>query len=138
MIEKMRIDKWIWSVRLYKSRTIAADACKTGKVKLNGNNAKPAAMVVEGDKIELKKNGFSLTFDVKKLLKSRVGAAIAVECYENTTPLEELNKYKNWFIGKTGSELRERGAGRPTKKERREIDEFKDESFDFDWFDEEP
>ena len=137
-MEKMRIDKWVWAVRLYKSRTIASDACKTGKVKLNGVNAKPATLVGEGDKIELKKNGFGLTFEVKKLLKSRVGAAIAVECYINTTPEEELNKYKNWFVGKTGAEMREKGAGRPTKKERREIDEFKDGDFNFDWYDEEP
>ena len=135
-MDKMRIDKWVWAVRLYKSRTIAAEACKTGKVKLNGTNAKPSALVQINDNIELKKNGFALTFKVISLLKSRVGAAIAVGCYENTTPAVELNKYKNWFLGKSGAEMRERGAGRPTKKERREIDDFKVD-FDNDWFEEE-
>ncbi|MCB0646012.1 MAG: RNA-binding S4 domain-containing protein [Saprospiraceae bacterium] len=136
-MEKMRIDKWVWAVRIYKSRTIAADACKSGKIRLNGNVAKPSALVAENDKIEVKKNGFNLEFKVIKLLKSRVGAAIAVECYENITPQEEMNKYKNWFMGKAQPELRERGTGRPTKKERREIDDFKDSDNPFDWWDEE-
>lgn len=133
-MEKMRIDKWVWSVRIYKSRTIAADACKSGKIKLNGANAKPAALVTIGDKLEIKKNGFVLQFLVKSLLKSRVGAALAVDCYENITPAEEMNKYKDWFVGKSSPEMRERGAGRPTKKERREIDDFKDEDGAFDWW----
>ena len=132
----MRIDKWVWAVRIYKSRTIAADACKSGKIRLNGNVAKPSALVTESDKIEVKKNGFNLEFKVIRLLKSRVGAAIAVECYENITPEEEMNKYKNWFMGKAQPELRDRGTGRPTKKERREIDDFKESDHPFDWWDE--
>lgn len=136
-MEKMRIDKWVWSVRLYKSRTIAADACKSGKIRLNGMVAKPSAMLGEGDKLEIKKNGFNLEFKVKKLLKSRVGAPIAVECYENTTPEEELNKYKDWFVGKAVPEMRDRGAGRPTKKERRDIDDFKVGDSEWDWWEEE-
>lgn len=136
-MDKMRIDKWLWSVRIFKSRTLAADACKSGKIKLNGKLAKPSANVVPNDQTEVKKNGFNLEFKVVALLKSRVGAALAVNYFEDITPAEELNKYKSWFVGKSNSEYRDRGTGRPTKKERREIDEFKDDAFSYDWFDEE-
>ena len=78
----------------------------------------------------VKKGGFNLEFLVKKLIEKRVGAALAQECYDNLTPQEELDKYKDWFIGKAGSEQRERGAGRPTKRERREIDEYKEAWFE--------
>jgi ribosome-associated heat shock protein Hsp15 len=136
-MDKMRIDKWLWAVRIYKSRTIAADACKSAKIKIGQAIAKPSALITMGQNVEVKKNGFNLLFNVKSLLKSRVGATIAVECYEDITPADELNKYKEWFIGKNKGEFREKGIGRPTKKERREIDEFKDEVFTYDWFDEE-
>ena len=136
-MESMRVDKWLWTVRIFKSRTLAADACKSGKVRLVKGLAKPASTVAPGDIVEVKKNGFDLKFKVLSLLKSRVGAPIAATCYEDQTPQEELNKYKDWFVGKSGVEYRERGTGRPTKKERREIDEFKDENFSYDWFDEE-
>jgi ribosome-associated heat shock protein Hsp15 len=136
-MDTMRVDKWLWAVRIYKSRTLAADACKSGKVRLVKGIAKPASSVSPNDVIEVMKNGFNLKFKVIQLLKSRVGAPIAITCYEDQTPQEELNKYKDWFVGKSGVEYRERGLGRPTKKERREIDEFKDEYFSYDWFDEE-
>lgn len=135
-MEKMRVDKWLWSIRIFKSRTLATEACKSGKVKLNKNLAKPAAMIVPEDKIEVKKNGFNLEFRVVGLLKSRVGAALAVNYFEDITPAEELNKYKSWFVGKANTEYRDRGTGRPTKKERREIDDFKVDLFEYDFFDE--
>ncbi|HMP29379.1 MAG TPA: RNA-binding S4 domain-containing protein [Saprospiraceae bacterium] len=136
-MESMRVDKWLWSVRIFKSRTLAADACKSGKIRVPKGIAKPASMVAVGDIIEVKKNGFDLKFKVLSLLKSRVGAPIAMTCYEDHTPAEELNKYKDWFVGKSGVEYRDKGMGRPTKKERREIDDFKDEYFSYDWYDEE-
>ncbi len=125
-MEKVRIDKWLWSVRIFKSRTMATDACKSGKVKINELNVKPSQMIEVNEIIEVKKNGFNMTFKSLKLIDKRVGAPIAVECYEDLTPEEELNKYKNWYIGKAASERREKGAGRPTKRERRDLDKYKD------------
>lgn len=128
-MEKVRIDKWLWSVRIFKSRTIATDACKEGKVKLNGISAKSSQLIQVGDQVEVKKEGFNMQYKVLNLIEKRVGAPIAQACYEDLTPAEELNKYKDWFVGKAGAEYREKGAGRPTKKERRVIDDFKDHTF---------
>jgi len=131
-LEKVRVDKWIWSVRIYKSRTQATDACKQKKVSIGEVNLKPSSLISVGDEILVKKNGFNFQFLVKKLIQKRVGAPIAVECYENITPESELLKYENWYIGKARPEWRDRGAGRPTKKERRTIEEFKEDYFDYD------
>ncbi len=135
-MEKVRVDKWLWSVRIFKSRTMATNACKSGKVKIEGTNLKPSYPITIGERLEVKKNGFNMLFEVKKLLKSRVGAPIAVECYENLTPEDEMNKYKNWYIGKAAAEKRDKGTGRPTKRDRRKIDDFKDDENEWDWFDE--
>lgn len=112
-------------MRIFKTRTIATDACKAGKIKVNGQIVKPSFNLQRGELIEVKKNGFNFQFKVLDLLSKRVGAPIARQYYEDLTPAEELNKYEAWFIGKTGTERREKGAGRPTKRERREIDRFK-------------
>ncbi len=125
MKEKVRVDKWLWSVRIFKSRTMATTACKTGKVQVNEVNAKPSMTVEVGDTLKVRKNGFDMLFFVVKTIEKRVGAPIAITCYENRTPQEEMNKYKDWYIGKAGSEVRDRGTGRPTKKDRREIEDFK-------------
>lgn len=136
-MDKVRIDKWLWSVRIFKSRTVATDACKGGKVKIKGESIKPSYQLQEGEVVQVRKNGFDFQFKAVKLIQKRVGAPIAITCYEDLTPKEELDKYKNWFVGKAAAEHRERGAGRPTKRERREIDRFKDDWFDFsDWEDE--
>lgn len=129
---KVRIDKWLWSVRLFKSRSMATDACKAGKVKIKDSNVKPSYLVTSGEEIEVKKNGFNLTFKVLQIIEKRVSATLAAPCCEDLTPLEEINKYKEWFVGKAGAEFRQRGEGRPTKKERREIDDFKDMYLDDD------
>lgn len=126
MADKVRIDKYLWSIRIFKSRTLATDACKEGKVKLHDENAKPSTMVIVGDIIDVVKDGFKLKYKVVQLIEKRVSPVLAKPCYEDLTPEEEINKYKSWFIGKGGPERRERGAGRPTKRDRREIDEFKD------------
>lgn len=128
-MEKVRIDKWLWSVRIFKSRTIATDACKEGKVKFNGITAKSSQLIQVGDQLEVKKEGFNMQYKVLNLIEKRVAAPIAQACYQDLTPEEELNKFKEWFVGKSGAEFRERGAGRPTKKERRVIDDFKDHTF---------
>ena len=128
-MEKTRIDKWLWSVRIFKTRTIAADACKNGRVKIQSKLAKPSSFVLVGEIVEVKKEGFHLKFRGEQIIEKRVGAPIAEKCYTNITPAEELNKYTEWFVGKSQPEIREKGAGRPTKKERRESDEFKDYRF---------
>ncbi|MCI5083949.1 MAG: RNA-binding S4 domain-containing protein [Saprospiraceae bacterium] len=135
MLEKVRVDKWLWSVRIFKSRTLATAACKSGKVRVNDEIVKPSYSLQRGDMVDVKKNGFDLQFKVVDLLKKRVGAPLAVKCYVDLTPQEEINKYKDWFVGKGKIEFREKGMGRPTKRERREIDDFKDNQFDYENWD---
>ncbi|MDX1940718.1 MAG: RNA-binding S4 domain-containing protein [Saprospiraceae bacterium] len=135
-MDKVRIDKWLWSVRIFKSRTVATDACKGGKVKIKGESVKPSYLLQKDEVVTVRKEGFDFQFKAVELIQKRVGAAIAVNCYEDLTPIEEKNKYVEWFVaGKGPAEQRERGAGRPTKKERREIDHFKGEFFYDDFFD---
>ena len=125
MLKKVRVDKWLWSVRIFKSRSMATDACKSGKIKIEGSNLKPSYLLQREEVLEVKKNGFNLVYKVIDLLEKRVSATLAEPCYKNITPEDELNKYKEWYIGKAAPERRARGAGRPTKKERRILDDFK-------------
>lgn len=125
-MEKLRVDKWLWAVRIFKTRTLATNNCKKGNIKLNGEKAKASAGLRIGDEVSVFKNGFNLIFKVEKLIAKRVGAPLAVVCYTNLTSEEEMNKFSDWFIGKGRAEVREKGSGRPTKKERRVIDDFKD------------
>ncbi len=122
---KTRIDKWLWSVRIFKSRSLSTHSVKSGKVKLNELNVKPSYLVTVGEIVHVRKNGFNLIFKVDKLIEKRVSATLAQECYTDLTPDDELNKYQDWYIGKAAPERRERGAGRPTKRERRTIEDFK-------------
>ena len=131
-LKKIRIDKWLWSVRVFKSRSMATEACKSSKVKINGVNIKPSYSLVRGEILEVKKNGFNFRFKVLSLIEKRVSAVLAAPCFEDMTELSELNKYKDWYIGKAGTEMRQRGEGRPTKKERRDIDEYKEMYLDDD------
>jgi len=132
MEKKLRVDKWLWAIRIFKSRSLATKVTKEGKVHINGKKAKPSSAVEVGDRLTVGKIGYQFQFEVVKLIGKRVGAPIAVECYIDHTPEEELKKYDRWFVGKGRPEMREKGAGRPTKKERREIDEFKTEQYNFD------
>ena len=125
-MDKVRIDKWLWSVRIFKSRTISSEACKSNKVKINEEAIKPSTSVEVGNLVEVRKNGFIFNYKVLKLIEKRVSATLAQPCYEDLTPAEELNKYKAWYVGKAQAEKREKGAGRPTKRERRDIDKYKD------------
>ena len=111
---------------------MATDACKTRKIKIEDKPLKPSYLIKKGDVLQVHKEGFNLVIKVVDIINKRVSATLAEPCYENLTPEEELNKFKNWFIGKGIPERRERGTGRPTKRERREIDGFKDESFFID------
>ena len=128
-MEKVRVDRWLWSVRIFKSRSLATDACKTRKVKIEDKPLKPSYLIKKGDLLQVQKEGFNLELKVVDLINKRVSAILAEPCYENLTSEEELNKYKDWFIGKSVPERRERGTGRPTKRERRELDEYKEDPF---------
>ncbi|PHI21968.1 RNA-binding protein [Lewinellaceae bacterium SD302] len=130
--KKTRIDKWLWAVRIFKSRTLANDVVKRNKVSLNGKNAKPSTSVSIGDRVKVMKNGFELDFEVVRVIAKRVGAPIAQTCYVDHTPEEELNKYQDWFVGKAKGEFREKGTGRPTKRERRDISKFKEDYLEWD------
>ena len=126
----VRVDKWLWSVRIFKSRTIASENCKT-RVRINGIKTKPSSLVKIGDVVEVSKNGYNFKFEVEKLQEKRVGAPIARMAYRDITPQEELDKFEQWYVGKARAEIRERGTGRPTKRDRRDLEGFKDEYFYF-------
>ena len=130
MLQKVRVDKWLWSVRIFKSRSIATDCCKSGKVKIDGKTIKPSYLLVRDEILEVRKEGFDMKYKVVDLLEKRVSATLAAPCYENLTPQEELDKYKDWYVGKKGVEQREKGEGRPTKRERRDIDKYKEDRYD--------
>jgi ribosome-associated heat shock protein Hsp15 len=132
-MSKVRVDKWLWSVRIFKSRTLATDACREGKVKVAGANVKPSQLVGENEVIFVKKEGFNFSYRVITPIDKRVGAPIAATAFEDVTPEEEKTKYTSWFSNLTGrAEIRERGTGRPTKRDRREIDGFKEGDDDLD------
>ena len=126
MTDKVRVDKWLWSVRIFKSRSLSTKECKAGKVKAGNKVLKASHVIKTGDKIQVFKNGFNLLFEVKSPISKRVSATLAQACYEDLTPDSELLKYQDWYIGKARPEFRKRGDGRPTKKERRSLDSFKE------------
>ncbi|WP_207536258.1 RNA-binding S4 domain-containing protein [Desertivirga arenae] len=124
--EKLRIDKYLWSIRVFKTRTLATEACKAGRVKLDGQNIKPSHEVKVGELYHVSKGIERKQLKVTGLLYNRVDAKTAVNYYDDVTPHEETFKYKSMFHAP--SLQRDRGTGRPTKKDRREIDDLLDES----------
>ena len=128
--EKLRIDKYLWSIRAFKTRSLATDACKAGRVKLNGQNLKPAHVVKIGEIYTVQKGSDKKTVKVIGLLERRVDAKTAVTFYEDLTPIEETHAYKSVF--NISNLNRDRGAGRPTKKDRRDIDDLQDGWFNED------
>lgn len=110
--------------------------CKAGKVRIGEKLAKASSNIQEGMQISVKKNGFNLQLIVNKVIDKRVSATLAAPCYTNVTPESEMNKYKDWFVGKAQPEMREKGTGRPTKRERREIEEYKLLEFEEQFFSE--
>jgi len=108
---------------------MATEACKSGKVRIAHKPVKPSFLVECGEVVQVRKNHFDLQFKVLELIQKRVGAPLAQKCYEDLTPEEELNKFKDWYKGKAGTERREKGSGRPTKRERRTIEKFKDDRY---------
>lgn len=121
MADEVRIDKYLWAIRAFKTRSEAADACKGNRVKVNDADAKPSRTVKIGDRIEVRKAAVHYTCRVIGLIENRVGAQLVPQYAENLTPQSELDKLKapveTFFV------KRDRGAGRPTKKDRRTIEE---------------
>ena len=120
MADSVRIDKFLWAIRVFKTRSDATEACKGNKVKAGGAPAKPSRMVKAGEEIQVRKGAVQFTYRVKALLEKRVGDAAVEEYAENLTPASEMEKLRapveTFFI------TRDRGSGRPTKKDRRELD----------------
>ena len=124
MASTVRIDKFLWAIRAFKTRTDATDACKGGKVKIGEVNAKPSKFIQSGDILQVRKGSVTFTYRVLQPLEHRVGAKLVPEFAENLTPASEMEKLRapveTFFV------KRDRGAGRPTKKDRREIEEIWD------------
>ena len=137
MAETARIDKWLWAARIFKTRSIASDACKNGRVTIGGVNMKPSRSVKVGDVVSVKKPPITYSFKVLKTIEQRVGAKLLPEIYENVTDPKQYELLEMSKI--SGFVNRARGTGRPTKKDRRALDEFAedtpmflDDDFDFD------
>ena len=120
MAAETRIDKYLWAIRVFKTRTEATDACKGGKIKVNGSDIKPSTMIKAGDTISARKGAITYTYKVIEPIEKRQGAKLVPQYAENLTPQSELDKLKapveTFFL------KRDRGTGRPTKKERRQMD----------------
>lgn len=125
MSESIRIDKWLWAARIFKTRSLAAEACKGGKVKMDQQAVKASREVKIGDIIDVQVNQLHKKVEVKDPIKNRVSAKMLEEVYIDLTPQEELERYEMVLASKT--EYRGRGHGRPTKKERRLIDKLKND-----------
>ena len=123
-MEKVRIDKWLWSVRIFKTRTLAAEACRKNRVIIEGQIAKASRDVKINDVVIVRKNPVIYTYRVKELVENRLPAKRVVEFCEDLTTTEELDKLK---VQETVVFYRDRGTGRPTKKDRRDIDRLKNQ-----------
>ena len=138
MTEVARIDKWLWAARIFKTRSIAADACKNGRVTIGGVNVKPSHTVKAGEVVSVKKPPITYSFKILKTIEQRVGAKLIPEIYENVTDEKQYELLEMSRI--SGFVDRARGTGRPTKKERRALDAFVDPAmfgFDDEDFDDE-
>lgn len=124
-MEKVRLDKWLWAVRLYKTRSMATDACNRGRVLVNGMDAKPSKELAGNETITVRKPPVIYTYKIKELIKNRVSAKLVPNFIEDLTSVEELDKLK---INETFFYIRDRGTGRPTKKERRTIEKLKNDN----------
>lgn len=122
--EKLRIDKYLWSIRIFKTRSLATEACKAGRVKLNGQNLKPSYVVKIGDVYHVQKGIERKVLKVLGLSERRTDAKTAVTFYEDLTPVEDTHSFKSIFQAPILK--RDRGTGRPTKRDRRDIDDLQD------------
>ena len=127
MKTEVRIDKWLWAVRLFKTRTLAAEACKKGKVIIQNVQVKPSRNVKVGDVVCIKRNPILFSFKVIALAENRMNAKLVAEFMENVTTADQLELIE--LAKLAGQSGRDRGTGRPTKKERRDIEEFTEPIF---------
>jgi ribosome-associated heat shock protein Hsp15 len=126
--KEIRIDKFLWSVRLYKTRSIASEECRKGRIIINNNQVKPSRIVLKNEIITVKKPPVNYSYRVIEPIENRVGAKLVVQFIEDMTPDEEKLKLD---FGQTGGIIyRDKGTGRPTKKERRQIDKINDDIHD--------
>lgn len=116
----VRIDAWLWSIRIYKTRSAATAACRAGHVRLNDKPAKAAQIVVPGDAIRVRQSGFERNLEVSAVISKRVGADIAARCFIDHTPARPKEVIPQVPV-------RDRGTGRPTKKDRREMERLRDQ-----------
>jgi len=126
--EKLRIDKYLWSIRLFKTRSMATEACRAGRVKQNGQNVKPSVIVKIGDVYQVTKGIEKKMIEVLELSHTRTEFKIASTKYKDITPVEETTAFKSMFHAPAMQ--RDRGTGRPTKRDRREIDDHTENFFD--------
>lgn len=122
MSDTARIDKWLWAARIFKTRSIAADACKNGRVTMDGINVKPSRSIKAGEVIDVRKPPVTYSFKILKPIENRVGAKLIPEVYENVTDPKQYEILEMSRI--SGFVDRARGTGRPTKKDRRQMDAF--------------
>lgn len=128
--ESARLDKWLWAARIFKTRSVAADACKNGRVTVHGANAKPSRTVKAGETVNVKKSPIIYSFKILNAIESRVGAKLTAQVYENVT---DPKQYEILEMSRmSGFVDRARGTGRPTKKDRRAMDSFVDPTL-FGW-----
>lgn len=128
MKSEVRIDKWLWAVRIFKTRTVATDACKKGRVSIGDALAKPSRMVKAGDVVKVRKPPVTYSFRVLGLTENRLGAKLVPEYMENITPKSELDLLE--VVKISGFIDRRKGLGRPTKREGRELSRFTEEAMD--------
>lgn len=114
-----RVDSWTWAVRLFKTRSLATAACRAGHVRVNGDRAKSAQPVHVGDEVRVRVAGFDRIVIVSRIVSKRVGASVAIECFEDNTPPPPPREEVALLP------VRDRGAGRPTKRERRDIEKLR-------------
>ncbi len=124
--DRVRIDKWLWAVRLYKTRAIATQACDQGKIIINDMPAKASRIVHQNDIVKIKRTGIVRIYKVLKVISNRIGAKLVVEHCEDLTSPSELQAYLTRT--KSFTIFRDPGTGRPTKRERRDLDDFFDEA----------
>lgn len=128
---EVRIDKWLWAVRLFKTRTLAIEACKKGRIMIGGMNIKPSRMIKAGDVIQIKRPPITYSFKALALSEKRMGAKLVPQFMEDVTPSSE---YAILEMSKASGFIdRGKGMGRPTKKDRRDLVDFIDDSFFDEW-----
>lgn len=132
MADTERVDKWLWAMRIFKTRSIATEACKKGRVTMGGNAVKPSKVIKVGDTVDVKKPPVTFSFRVLKLANNRLGAKLVPEYLENITPASQYEILEMARI--SGFVDRRKGLGRPTKRESRELSKFTQESYSDTFF----